>query len=115
MSVASVRSPVARLQATPESFEDFTSLDLNEVLHRAEAVEARPEENAAAPLPCAEGAWRRVYREMIRARVTKVAHLKRHEVERHASKLGYGYFRIRVNNRDAFMPLRGSRDARARG
>jgi hypothetical protein len=105
VSVEVTRSHAPRRRSAPESFEDFTSLGLDEVLRCAEAIEARPEDHAAAPVPCVNGAWRRLYRDMRRARVTTVADLKPDEVERHASKLGYGYFRTGMGGRDAFMPL----------
>ena len=88
-----------------ESFDDFECLHVQEVRRRAEEVEARPTETGCAPAPCARAGWRRLYRDMRRARVSTVAHLPRSDVERHASRLGYGYFRIRVASRDAFMPL----------
>ena len=106
MTVSRPQSSSAHRPKTPESFEDFCSLHLQEVLRRAEEAEARPSQNAAADLLWAKAAWRRLYRDMRRARASTVAHLKRHEVERHASTLGFGYFRIRVTGRDAFMPLR---------
>ena len=105
MTVSQRLSSRASRSTTPESFEDFRSLGLQEVLRRAEEAEARPRENAAADL-WAKAAWRRLYRAMRRARASTVAQLKRHEVERHASTLGFGYFRIRMTGRDAFMPLR---------
>jgi len=106
MTVSQRLSSRANRSTTPESFEDFRSLGLQEVLRRAEEAEARPRENAVADLLWAKAAWRRLYRDMRRARASTVAQLKRHEVERHASTLGFGYFRIRVTGRDAFMPLR---------
>ena len=105
MSVTCPVSPRAGGDGSPETYDDFQSLDLEEVRRRAEAVEAHPSANAPTDLPCARAAWRQLYREMRRSGAATVAHLKRHQLERHASKLGYGYFRIRVSSRDAFMPL----------
>jgi hypothetical protein len=90
----------------PETFDAFRSLGLQEVLRRAEEAEARSApSDASGPSPCAKPAWRRLYRDMRQAQASTVDHLKRRTVERHASTLGYGYFRIRVNSADAFMPL----------
>jgi hypothetical protein len=105
MSVTPSRSTRANTEKDSESFVDFQSLHLQEVRCRAEAVEARPREIAGSSLPCARAAWRGLYRDMRRTRASTVANLRRHEVEHHASKLGYGYFRIRLSSRDAFMPL----------
>jgi hypothetical protein len=105
MSVEYARPPGPASHSDGESFEDFRCLHLQEVRERAEAVEARPEENGCAPAPCVRAGWRSLYREMRRAGAATVAHLGRRDVERHASTLGYGYFRVRVASRDAFMPL----------
>ncbi|CAA9478806.1 MAG: hypothetical protein AVDCRST_MAG17-25 [uncultured Solirubrobacterales bacterium] len=99
-------SPAVR-SARSEGFDEFLSLPRQEVLRRAEEAETRSVEKAPLPDPCAKAAWRRLYREMRRSRAASVANLRRQDVERHASMLGYGYFRIRVNSRDGFMPLPG--------
>jgi hypothetical protein len=91
--------------AASESFEDFQSLHLQEVRRRADEAETRPAVSGTADLPFTKAAWRRLYRDMRRGKASRVAELKRHEVEDHASTLGYGYFRIRVTGADAFMPL----------
>jgi hypothetical protein len=105
MPVTDHSSPRVGHATGPESFDDFRCLQLHDVRRRAEEAEARPSTDGPGDLPCARAAWRRLYRDMRRADAATVAHLKRHEVEQHASRLGYGYFRIRVSGRGAFMPL----------
>jgi hypothetical protein len=105
MSITPSRSTRADGRTDSESFVDFQSLRVQEVRRRAEAVEARPKEIAGSSLSWSRAAWRGLYRDMRRTRASTVANLRRHEVEHHASKLGYGYFRIRLSSRDAFMPL----------
>ncbi len=90
-----------------ESFHHFRALAFEEVRERAERAERlmRSAGEDTIDLPCQEVAWRWLHREMRRAKAAIVADLKAPVVESYASRLGYGYFRVRYGRRDAFMPF----------
>ena len=92
--------------APEETYEDFLRLGSGEVLERAKEAEERPREIDALRPHGDERTWRRLYRDMRRASASTVADLKITLVEEYASKLGYGYLRVRHGRRDAFMPLK---------
>ena len=91
--------------APRETFEDFRLLASGEVLQRAQAVELQPRGVEESSPTCDDAAWRQLYRDMRGARASTVAELKPKVVEEYASRLGYGYLRIRYGRRGAFMPF----------
>jgi hypothetical protein len=89
-----------------ETFREFRALALDEVRRGAEEAERRPRGSEARELPGEDAAWRRLYRDLRRAKASSVAQLNRETLEKHASLLGYGYF-IRSGRKDSFMPFEG--------
>ena len=88
-----------------ETFRHFRALTAEEVRERAERAEMRVRATQRSDLPSDAAAWRWLHREMRRARASTVAELKTKVAESYASRLGYGYFRVRYGRRDAFMPF----------
>jgi hypothetical protein len=90
-----------------ETFHDFRSLSFEEVRDRAERIEKRRSSRTRSRDERPPSYWRRLHREMRRARASTVANLKPHVVETYAARLGYGYLRVRYTRRGAFMPFPG--------